>query len=57
MSRKRPVTLVPTKIRVSPEEYLQGENRSDVKHEYDNGYVVAMVGSSRSHNLIALTLA
>lgn len=51
------MTLAPIKIRISPEEYLDGENNSDVKHEYDNGYVVAMVGASRSHNLIALTLA
>lgn len=51
------MTLAPRKIKISPEEFLQGENCSDVKHEYDNGYVVAMVGASRSHNLIALTLA
>jgi len=51
------MALSPTKIQISPEEYLAGENNSDVKHEYDNGYVVAMVGASRSHNLIALTLA
>lgn len=51
------MALAPTNIRISPEEYLEGENRSDVKHEYDNGYVVAMVGASRSHNLIDLTLA
>jgi Uma2 family endonuclease len=51
------MALAPTIIRLSPEVYLEGENRSDVKHEYDNGYVVAMVGASRSHNLIALTLA
>ena len=51
------MALAPTNIRMSLSEYLEGENRSDMKHEYDNGYVVAMVGASRSHNLIALTLA
>lgn len=51
------MTLAPINIRISPETYLDGEKKSDVKHEYDNGYVVAMVGASRSHNLIALTLA
>ncbi len=51
------MALAPIKIMVTPEEYLDGENRSDVKHEYDNGYVVAMVGASRAHNLISLSLA
>jgi len=51
------MALAPKKIRVSPDEYLDGENNSDIKHEFDNGYIVAMVGASRSHNLIALTLA
>lgn len=51
------MALAPTRIRFSPDEYLEGELTSDVKHEYDNGYVVAMVGASRAHNLIALTLA
>ena len=51
------MALATKKIRLSPDEYLEGERSSDVKHEYDNGYVVAMVGASRAHNLIALTLA
>ncbi len=51
------MTLATKRIRLSPEEYLEGEKSSDVKHEYNNGYVVAMVGASRAHNLIALTLA
>ncbi len=51
------MALAPVDIRISSEEYLKGENSSEVKHEYDNGYIVAMVGASRNHNLIALTLA
>ena len=51
------MALAPTTVTVLPEEYLQGEHSSDVKHEYDNGYVFAMVGASRAHNLIALTVA
>ncbi len=51
------MALAPTKVSVTPEEYLRGELSSDVKHEYGNGYVVAMVGASRAHNLIALTVA
>ena len=50
------MTLAPKQIRVTAEEYLEGEKSADVKHEYSNGYVVAMVGASRSHNLIAGTL-
>ncbi len=46
-----------TEIRASLEEYLHREKSSDVKHEYDNGYIVAMAGASRSRNLITLTLA
>ncbi len=45
--------------RLSPmsiEEYLEREQRAEVRHEYVGGYVYAMVGGSRRHNLIALTL-
>ena len=51
------MALATKKIRLTPEEYLVGEKSSDVKHEYANGYVVAVVGASRAHNLIALTVA
>lgn len=51
------MALAPITITVTPEEYLAGENHTDVKHEYDNGYVLAMVGASRAHNQIALALA
>lgn len=51
------MSLAPVKATVSTEEYLRGEQSSDIRHEYDNGYVVAMVGASRTHNLITLSLA
>ena len=44
----RPITI---------EEYLEGEKRSDVRHEYVSGTVYAMAGASGLHNLIALTVA
>lgn len=42
--------------RVGVEEYLEGEQRTDVRHEYLAGHLVAMGGASRSHGLIAGSL-
>jgi Uma2 family endonuclease len=44
---------------ISPEEYLQAEEHSPIKHEYRDGEVYAMAGASDSHvtisgNLFAL---
>lgn len=44
------------KTTVSPEEYLAAERRSEIKHEYDRGYVIAMAGASRWHNVITSNL-
>jgi Uma2 family endonuclease len=38
---------------VSPDDYLEGEKASPVKHEYVAGCVYAMVGTSVAHNRIA----
>jgi len=37
---------------ISPEEYLAGEMISDMKHEYIDGDVYAMTGTSVNHNRI-----
>jgi len=37
----------------SPEEYLQIEEKSPLKHEYIGGQLRAMVGSSQAHNTIS----
>jgi Uma2 family endonuclease len=37
---------------VTPDEYLAFERRSEVKHEYIDGRLVAMVGASPNHNRI-----
>jgi Uma2 family endonuclease len=38
---------------LSVEDYLAGEQQSEIKHEYVAGHVYAMVGTSTAHNLIA----
>lgn len=48
------MTAVPqSALRISPEDYLEGEKLAAVKHEYVDGAVYAMAGASRRHNLIA----
>ena len=47
MSRLRKSVLI------SPEEYLEGEKHSEIKHEYVAGHVYAMMETSGAHNLIA----
>jgi Uma2 family endonuclease len=38
--------------RMTEEEYLAFERASDIRHEYRDGYVYAMAGATREHNLI-----
>lgn len=42
---------------VSVEEYLAGEQHSEIRHEYIDGQVYAMGGASRTHGLIVNALA
>ncbi|OGO29018.1 MAG: hypothetical protein A2W33_07445 [Chloroflexi bacterium RBG_16_52_11] len=42
---------------ITVQEYLEGEKRSDIRHEYVAGAVYAMAGASGLHNLIALGVA
>jgi len=42
---------------LSVEEYLEGENSAEVRHEYLGGEVRAMAGGTRRHNRISLNLA
>ena len=39
--------------RYTPEQYLAMERKADFKSEYDGGFITAMAGASREHNLIA----
>ena|ERR1051326_4618219 len=42
---------------ISVEEYLQGEERSQVRHEYIGGNAYAMAGASDEHIAICMNLA
>lgn len=42
---------------LAPEAYIEGELTSDIRHEYVNGLIEAMVGASRRHNILSVTLA
>lgn len=47
------MTALPKKKFISPEEYLELEAKSDVRHEYFGGKVYQMAGANYRHNLIA----
>jgi len=40
-------------LKISIDDYLQGELISDIKYEYINGEIFAMAEARRAHNLIA----
>lgn len=42
---------------ISIEEYLEGEQHSEVRHEYIDGTVYAMSGGTRNHNRITINLS
>ena len=42
--------------RISAEDYLAGEECSDIRHEYVAGQVFAMVGGTLGHNQVAMNL-
>ena len=44
---------VAEKTRVLPEDYLQGEQTAEFKHEYLDGEIWAMVGATDSHVTIS----
>ncbi|WP_392530612.1 Uma2 family endonuclease [Nostoc sp. C117] len=42
---------------ISPEEYLEGEKFSEIKHEYIDGQVYAMSGASDAHVTVSLNVS
>ncbi|WP_416674120.1 Uma2 family endonuclease [Egbenema bharatensis] len=51
------MSIAPLSFPLSPDDYLQMEAHSPIKHEYVNGEVYAMAGASDAHVTIALNLA
>jgi Uma2 family endonuclease len=45
------------RVWMSPEQYLELERTSEVKHEYAAGEVFAMAGGTREHSLIAMNIS
>ena len=50
-------TVLPEVVSMSAEEYLAAENDGEWRHEFVNGAVYAMVGSSARHNIISINFA
>ena len=48
-----PMTSAETIPHITEEEYLEGEQHSEVRHEYYDGQVYAMAGASDGHELVA----
>jgi Uma2 family endonuclease len=44
------------KTRYTPEQYLALERKAEHKSEYCDGFITAMAGTSREHNVIAVSL-
>lgn len=42
---------------LSVDDYLEGERKGDIRHEYVAGQMFALSGASRRHNRIALNIA
>ena len=49
-------TIPISSTQISVEDYLDGEIRSTIKHDYLGGVVYAMAGGSEPHNIIASNL-
>lgn len=50
------MTVSNNQFYISPEDYLEGERVSPIKHEYRRGHAYAMVGAKKPHIVIANNL-
>lgn len=46
----------PQRMRMTVEEYLAYDRASEVKHEYIDGFVVALAGGTTAHNRLTLNM-
>ena len=46
-------SIATEQLKMSVDDYLQGELISEIKHEYINGQVYAMAGAKRARNIIS----
>ena len=53
----RVMGLAKLKTKIGIEEYLEGEEASQTKHEYINGEIYATAGASDSHYRISMNIA
>jgi len=44
------------RAKLSPEEYLEFERASEIRHEYADGEIFAMAGGTREHSLLAANI-
>ena len=51
------MVVIPKPVPMTPQEYLEWEEKQPIKYEYMNGQVFAMTGGSIPHNDISLNLA
>lgn len=45
------------KKKITPEEYLEFEKNSELKNEYFDGEIFAMVGAGKNHNIISVNIS
>jgi len=50
------MSLRKTDARISEADYLEGEKENPIRHEYIDGHIYAMAGSSDRHNRIAINI-
>jgi len=50
------MVAMPKEAKITPQEYLDWEDRQPIKYEYMDGRVFAMTGGTIPHNEIAINL-
>lgn len=51
------MSAIAAEVRLTPQQYLELEQSSEVKHEWVNGELFAMAGASVAHNRLCFNLA